>query len=219
MSGWEEEVMEQNLIDTIGSAKLVPVIKLNKTEDAIPLVDALVAGGLSVAEITFRTAVAADAIAAIRKARPSVLVGAGTVLTIEQARRAIAAGASFVVSPGFNPAVVDFCVEKLIPVIPGVASPTEVEMGLARGLNVLKFFPAEAAGGVAMLKALSAVYEVQFMPTGGISEKNVASYLALKNVLACGGSWMVKPELIEQGKLEQIKQITREAVELVKGIV
>jgi len=211
--------MEQNLIDTIGSAKLVPVIKLNKTEDAIPLVDALVAGGLSVAEITFRTAVAADAIAAIRKARPSVLVGAGTVLTIEQARRAIAAGASFVVSPGFNPAVVDFCVEKLIPVIPGVASPTEVEMGLARGLNVLKFFPAEAAGGVAMLKALSAVYEVQFMPTGGISEKNVASYLALKNVLACGGSWMVKPELIEQGKLEQIKQITREAVELVKGIV
>jgi 2-dehydro-3-deoxyphosphogluconate aldolase/(4S)-4-hydroxy-2-oxoglutarate aldolase len=209
--------MDKNLTEIIGSVKLVPVIKLNDPKDAIPLVDALVAGGLSVAEITFRTAAAPEAIALVRKERPDVLVGAGTVLTIEQAQKAIDSGASFVVSPGFNPTVVDYCIEKGMPVFPGVTSPTEVEMGLARGLKVLKFFPAEASGGVAMLKALGAVYEVRFMPTGGVSDKNVLSYLALKNVIACGGSWMVKPELIEAGKFDEITEITRKAVELVKG--
>ena len=209
--------MDKNLTEIIGSVKLVPVIKLNDPKDAIPLVDALVAGGLSVAEITFRTAAAPEAIALVRKERPDVLVGAGTVLTIEQAQKAIDSGASFVVSPGFNPSVVDYCIEKGMPVFPGVTSPTEVEMGLARGLKVLKFFPAEASGGVAMLKALGAVYEVRFMPTGGVSDKNVLSYLALKNVIACGGSWMVKPELIEAGKFDEITEITRKAVELVKG--
>jgi 2-dehydro-3-deoxyphosphogluconate aldolase/(4S)-4-hydroxy-2-oxoglutarate aldolase len=210
--------MDKNLTEIIGSVKLVPVIKLNDPKDAIPLVDALVAGGLSVAEITFRTAAAPEAIALVRKERPDVLVGAGTVLTIEQAQKAIDSGASFVVSPGFNPTVVDYCIEKGMPVFPGVTSPTEVEMGLARGLKVLKFFPAEASGGVAMLKALGAVYEVRFMPTGGVSDKNVLSYLALKNVIACGGSWMVSPELIESGKFEEITEITRKAVELVKGL-
>lgn len=210
--------MDKNLTEIIGSVKLVPVIKLNDPKDAIPLVDALVAGGLSVAEITFRTAAAPEAIALVRKERPDVLVGAGTVLTIEQAQKAIDSGASFVVSPGFNPTVVDYCIGKGMPVFPGVTSPTEVEMGLARGLKVLKFFPAEASGGVAMLKALGAVYEVRFMPTGGVSDKNVLSYLALKNVIACGGSWMVSPELIESGKFEEITEITRKAVELVKGL-
>ncbi|WP_422480098.1 bifunctional 4-hydroxy-2-oxoglutarate aldolase/2-dehydro-3-deoxy-phosphogluconate aldolase [Pleomorphochaeta sp. DL1XJH-081] len=210
--------MDKNLTEIIGSVKLVPVIKLNDPKDAIPLVDALVAGGLSVAEITFRTAAAPEAIALVRKERPDVLVGAGTVLTIEQAQKAIDSGASFVVSPGFNPTVVDYCIEKGMPVFPGVTSPTEVEMGLARGLKVLKFFPAEASGGVAMLKALGAVYEVRFMPTGGVSDKNVLSYLALKNVIACGGSWMVSPELIESGKFDEITEITRKAVELVKGL-
>lgn len=210
--------MDKNLTEIIANVKLVPVIKLNDPKDAIPLVDALVAGGLSVAEITFRTAAAPEAIASVRKERPDVLVGAGTVLTIEQAQKAIDSGASFVVSPGFNPTVVDYCIEKGMPVFPGVTSPTEVEMGLARGLKVLKFFPAEASGGVAMLKALSAVYEVRFMPTGGVSDKNVLSYLALKNVIACGGSWMVKPELIEAGRFDEITEITRKAVELVKGL-
>lgn len=210
--------MDKNLTEIIANVKLVPVIKLNDPKDAIPLVDALVAGGLSVAEITFRTAAAPEAIALVRKERPDVLVGAGTVLTIEQAQKAIDSGASFVVSPGFNPSVVDYCIEKGMPVFPGVTSPTEVEMGLARGLKVLKFFPAEASGGVAMLKALSAVYEVRFMPTGGVSDKNVLSYLALKNVIACGGSWMVKPELIEAGRFDEITEITRKAVELVKGL-
>jgi len=210
--------MNNNLTEAIAQAKLVPVIKLENPKDAIPLVDALVAGGLLVAEITFRTVAAPHAISLVRKERPDVLVGAGTVLTVAQAKKAIESGASFVVSPGFNPAVVDYCIEKGMPVFPGVTSPTEVEMGLARGLKVLKFFPAEASGGVAMLKALSAVYEVRFMPTGGVSDKNVLSYLALKNVIACGGSWMVKPELIEFGKFDEITEITKNAVDLVKDL-
>jgi len=210
--------MKENriLADIIAQAKLVPVIKLSSAGDTIPLVDALTAGGLNIAEITFRTAAAPEAIALVREKRRDVLVGAGTVLSIDQAKQAIAAGASFIVSPGFNPAVVDYCIEQEMPVFPGVTSPTETEMGLARGLKVLKFFPAEASGGTAMLKALGAVYEVKFMPTGGISDKNVLSYLALKNVLACGGSWMVKPELIEAGKFDEITAVTRKAVELVK---
>lgn len=210
--------MERNLTEAIAQVKLVPVIKLTKVEDALPLVDALVAGGLPVAEITFRTAAAAKSIETVRRQRPDVLVGAGTVLTVDQAQQAIDAGASFVVAPGFNPVVVDFCIGKNMPVFPGVTSPTEVEMGLARGLKVLKFFPAEAAGGVAMLKAMGAVYDMRFMPTGGITEKNVLSYLGLKNVLACGGSWMVKPELVDAGKFDEIAQITRQAVELVKSL-
>ncbi len=210
--------MDEKLTEMIAQAKLVPVIKLSRAEDSIPLVDALIEGGLPVAEITFRTAAAPEAIALVRRESPTVLVGAGTVLTVENAQKAIDAGASFVVSPGFNPAVVDYCLERNMPVFPGVTSPTEVEMGLSRGLKVLKFFPAEASGGVAMLKALGAVYDVRFMPTGGVSEKNVLSYLALKNVIACGGSWMVKPELIDQGKFEEIAKLTRTAVKLVKDV-
>lgn len=202
----------------MAQARLVPVIKLNDPKDAIPLVDALVAGGLPVAEITFRTAAAPEAIALVRNTRPDVLVGAGTVLSVDQARKAWESGASFVVSPGFNPVVVDYCLEQGIPVFPGVTSPTEVEMGLSRGLKVLKFFPAEASGGIAMLKALGAVYDIKFMPTGGISDKNVVSYLSLKNVIACGGSWMVKPEMIEAGKFDEITTITKNAMELVKDI-
>ena len=208
--------MDEKLTEMIAQAKLVPVIKLSRAGDSIPLVDALIEGGLPVAEITFRTAAAPEAIALVRRERPTVLVGAGTVLTVENAQKAIDAGASFVVAPGFNPAVVDYCLERGMPVFPGVTSPTEVEMGLSRDLKVLKFFPAEASGGVAMLKALGAVYDVRFMPTGGVSEKNVLSYLALKNVIACGGSWMVKPELIDQGEFEEISNLTRTAVKLVK---
>lgn len=198
------------------STRIIPVIQLAREESVLPLADALIAGGLPVAEITFRTPAAEGAVRLLKKHRPEVTVGAGTVLTIEQAVRAIDAGASFLVSPGFNDELVAFALSEGIAVFPGVNSPTQVEMGLKRGLKILKFFPAEASGGIAMLKALSAVYDVQYMPTGGITQKNILSYLALPKVAACGGSWMVKPELIEAGKFDQITALTREAVELVK---
>ncbi len=199
-------------------AKIVPVIKLLHAADAIPLMDALSAGGLPVAEITFRTSAAAEAIALVKKNRPEILLGAGTVLTLDQAQQAVDAGAAFIVAPGFNPELVDWCIERNIPVIPGVNSPTQVEMGLRKGLTMLKFFPAEASGGVAMLKALSSVYEVEFMPTGGIHAGNILSYLTLPKVIACGGTWMVKEELISSGNFAEITSITREAVSLVREL-
>ncbi len=208
--------MNKSIYDSIKKAKVIPVVKLERVEDTLPLMDALAKGGLPVAEITFRTSVAPECIALVKKERPDIFVGAGTILTVEQAKKAIEAGASFVVSPGFNPEVVDYCIEQNIPVIPGVNSPTQVEMGLRKGLKVLKFFPAEASGGTAMLKALGSVYEVEFMPTGGVNQKNILSYLALKSVIACGGSWMVSAELINEGKFAEITKLTREAVELVK---
>lgn len=210
--------MNAALHDQIRKARLVPVIKLERSSDAVPLAEALVAGGLAVAEVTFRTAAAADSIQAIRKQLPSVLVGAGTILNIEDAQKAIDAGASFIVSPGFNPKIVEFSLSKNMPIIPGVATPSEIEAGLSYGLEVLKLFPAEVVGGVGLLKAVRPVYStVSFMPTGGISEANVLSYLALSNVIACGGSWMVKPDLIEAGRFDEITAITESAVELVRG--
>lgn len=208
--------MNKSIYDSIKQAKIIPVVKLERVEDTLPLMDALALGGLPVAEITFRTAVAAQCITQVKKNRPDIFVGAGTILTVEQAKQAIEAGASFIVSPGFNPEVVDYCIEQGIPVVPGVNSPTQVEMGLRKGLKVLKFFPAEASGGVAMLKALGSVYEVEFMPTGGVNQKNILSYLALKSVIACGGSWMVSPSLIDAKNFAEITRLTEEAVALVK---
>lgn len=208
--------MDKAMYESIKKARVIPVVKLERVEDTLPLMDALAKGGLPVAEITFRTAVAAQCIAEVKKHRPDIFVGAGTILTVDQARKAIEAGASFVVSPGFNPEVVDYCLEQGVAVIPGVNSPTQVEMGLRKGLKVLKFFPAEASGGVAMLKALGSVYEVEFMPTGGVNQKNILSYLALKSVIACGGSWMVSADLINAGSFAEITKLTQEAVELVK---
>lgn len=205
--------MSENVLDVLREVRLVPVIKLERVEDALPLADALLAGGMPIAEITFRTKAAAEAIRVVASQRPQMLVGAGTVLTIEQAQVAIESGASFIVSPGFNPELVDYCIERQIPIIPGVNSPTQVEMGLRKGLEVLKFFPAEASGGTAMLKALSSVYPVSFMPTGGISEKNIKDYLAIDAVIACGGTWMVKGELIASGQFEKITQLTASALE------
>jgi len=205
------------LFTRIRNTGIVPVIKLESPKDALPLGKALVDGGLLAAEITFRTQAAAESIAALRKAFPELLTGAGTVLTIAQAEAAIASGASFIVTPGFNPRIVDFCLEKGMPVIPGVNSPSQVEQGLERGLSLLKFFPAEASGGVKMLKALHGPYaDVSFVPTGGIDASNVESYLQLSYVAAIGGTWMVKEDLIASGLYDRIAALCKEAVELVR---
>ena len=192
---------------------LVPVIKITKTENAVPLAKALAEGGLNCAEITFRTACAKDAIKEVTKALPDMLVGAGTVLTPEQADEAVEAGAKFIVSPGLNPRVVKHCLDKGIPVLPGCATPSEVEQALELGLKAVKFFPAEAAGGLNMIKSMSAPYgSLKFMPTGGINEENMLQYLAFDKIIACGGSFMVKDSLIEAGKFDEIKALTRSAV-------
>lgn len=198
---------------------VVPVVVLTDTKDAIPLADALIEGGLSCAEVTFRTDAAEESIRLMSEKYPEMLVGAGTVLTIEQVDRAVKAGAKFIVSPGFDPEIVDYCLDKKIPVFPGCITPSEVAQAVKRGLKVIKFFPAEQAGGVAMIKAMGAPYTmVKFMPTGGISAKNLSEYLSCSNIVCCGGSWMVKGDLITEGKFDEITALTKEAVELVKSI-
>jgi 2-dehydro-3-deoxyphosphogluconate aldolase/(4S)-4-hydroxy-2-oxoglutarate aldolase len=197
---------------------VVPVVAIDDAGHALGLGRALIDGGLPCAEITFRTAAAADAIQRIASADPEMLVGAGTVLTVEQAQKAADAGARFIVTPGFDAAVVDWCIEREIPVTPGVMTPTEINMALNKGLNVLKFFPAEAAGGVKTLKAIGGPYGgVRFIPTGGISADNLADYLALPMVVACGGSWLVKKQMIAAGEFGKIAELTAEAVEIVKA--
>ena len=198
---------------------VVPVVVLKETKDAIPLADALIEGGLSCAEVTFRTDAAEESIRLMSEKYPEMLVGAGTVLTTEQVDRAVNAGAKFIVSPGFDAEIVDYCLNKNIPVFPGCITPSEVAQAVKRGLKVIKFFPAEQAGGVAMIKAMGAPYGmVKFMPTGGISAKNLSEYLSCSNIVCCGGSWMVKGDLITEGKFDEIKALTKEAVELVKSI-
>lgn len=202
-----------DMLKKIGDLGIVPVVKIDDAKDAVPLAKALLAGGLPLAEITFRTAAAEQAIKNIAAEVPEVLVGAGTVLTTEQADKAIAAGAKFIVTPGFNPKIVKYCVDKGIPITPGCSSPTDIEMALELGLNAVKFFPAEASGGLNALKAISAPYKMmKFMPTGGIDQKNLNDYLAFDAVLACGGSWMVKDELIKNGNFAEITRLTMEAV-------
>lgn len=197
---------------------IVPVIALDEAKDASPLAEALCSGGLPCAEVTFRTAAAEEAIRIMTREFPDMLVGAGTVLTMEQADRAAAAGARFIVSPGFNPAVVEHCISMGLPVIPGCSNPSDIERALALDLKVVKFFPAEASGGLAMIRSLAAPYgDVKFMPTGGIQIQNLTSYLAFDRVAACGGSWMVKQDLIRNGQFETIRQLSEEAVSAVLG--
>ena len=197
---------------------IIPVVRIEKAADAIPLGNALCKGGLPLSEITFRTAAAEEAIRTMTERVPELIVGAGTVLTTEQARKAIRAGARFIVSPGFNPKVVSFCREQGVPVIPGVNSPTQIEAAMECGLRVMKFFPAEESGGAAFLKAVAAPYEgIRFIPTGGINPANLISYLSSKNVIACGGSWMVKTDLISAGKFEEITRLTTEAIRILLG--
>jgi 2-dehydro-3-deoxyphosphogluconate aldolase/(4S)-4-hydroxy-2-oxoglutarate aldolase len=206
------------ILHVIEGYGIVPVVRIEKAEDTLLLGKALCAGGLPVAEITFRTAAAEEAIRTLTERMPELIVGAGTVLTIGQAQKAFRAGARFIVSPGFNPKVVSFCREQGVPVIPGVNSPTQIEAAMECGLRVMKFFPAEESGGAAFLKAIAAPYEgIQFIPTGGINTANLVSYLTLKNVIACGGSWMVMGELISAGKFEEITRLTAEAVRVLLG--
>ncbi len=198
---------------------VVPVVVLNDAKDALPLAKALVEGGLACAEVTFRTEAAEESIRLMSEAYPEMLVGAGTVLTIDQVDRAVKAGAKFIVSPGFDPEIVDYCLEKEIPVFPGCITPSEVAQAVKRGLKVVKFFPAEQAGGVAMIKAMAAPYTmIKFMPTGGINTKNLADYLGCDKILCCGGSWMVKGDMIKAGEFDKICAMTKEAVAKVKEI-
>ncbi len=196
---------------------IVPVVVLNDAKDAAPLADALCKGGLPCAEVTFRTDAAEESIRIMSREYPEMLVGAGTVLTTEQVDRAVGAGAKFIVSPGLNPKVVKYCIEKGVPVTPGTCTPSEVELAMELGLQIVKFFPAEPAGGLNMIKAMAAPYVgMKFMPTGGINQNNVREYLACDKILACGGSWMVKGSLVDAGEFDKIQELTREAVEIVK---
>lgn len=206
------------IIEEIGKIGIVPVIALDDERDAKPLAEALFRGGLPVAEVTFRTDAAEESIRIIAKEFPDMLVGAGTVLTIEQADRAVSAGAKFIVSPGLNPKVVSYCVGKNIPVIPGTSNPSDVEAAIELGLDTVKFFPAEAAGGIEMIKAMSAPYgKMKFMPTGGITADNLKEYLDFDKIVACGGSWMVKKDLVSAGSFDKIEALTREAVTKMLG--
>ena len=205
--------------EKIAGFGVVPVVVLEDVKDAAPLAKALVEGGLPCAEVTFRTAAAEESIRVMTTEYPDMFVGAGTVLTIEQVDRAVAAGAKFIVSPGFDPEIVDYCLEKEIPVFPGCITPSEVAQAVKRGLKVVKFFPAEQFGGVATIKAMAAPYVgLKFMPTGGVSAKNLESYLSCDKIIACGGSWMVKGDLVKAGKFDEIKTLTEEAVKLVASI-
>lgn len=196
---------------------IVPVVVLNDAKDAAPLAKALCDGGLPCAEVTFRTDAAEESIRIMTEQFPDMLVGAGTVLTTEQVDRAVAAGAKFIVSPGLNPRIVKYCVEKGILITPGCSNPSDIEIALENGLEVVKFFPAEPAGGLKMIKVMAAPYVgVKFMPTGGINQTNVRDYLAYDRILACGGSWMVKGSLVDAGEFDKIEELTREAVEIVK---
>lgn len=207
----------EEMKEKIRAMKIVPVVKLDDAKDAVPLAKALIEGGLPCAEVTFRTEAATEAIKRMLEAYPDMLVGAGTVLTTAQVDAAIEAGAKFIVSPGLNPKTVRYCQEKDIPILPGVATASDIEQALELGLDTVKFFPAEVNGGLLAIKALSAPYHMMhFMPTGGVNPQNVKDYLAFDKVLACGGTWMVKDALINGGEFEKIKEMTKEAVEIVK---
>lgn len=206
------------VLEKIQKLGIVPVVVLNDAADAEPVAKALCEGGLPVAEVTFRTDAAEESIRIMKEKFPEMLVGAGTVLTTEQAERAINAGAEFIVSPGFNPTVVKYCLEKGVPMTPGCNNPSAMEGALELGLDVVKFFPAEASGGLKAIKAMAAAYvNLKFMPTGGVNAKNINEYLAFPKIIACGGSWMVSGDLIKNKEFDKITELTREAVMTVLG--
>lgn len=197
---------------------IVPVVKIDDANLAVPLAKALIKGGLKCIEVTFRTDAAEQAIKNINLECPEMLIGAGTVLKIDQVDRAVAAGAKFIVTPGFNRTTAEYCVKNNIPIFPGCNDPVSIEAALELGITELKFFPAEQSGGISMIKALCAPYTAaRFMPTGGVNEKNMNEYLAFDRILACGGTWMVKPELINSGSFDEIEKITKCAVRTMHG--
>lgn len=198
---------------------VVPVVAMENVKDAEALGDALAAGGLPCAEVTFRTDAAAETIRIMSQKFPEMVVGAGTVLTTDQVNEALEAGAKFIVSPGFDPEIVDYCLALKVPVYPGIVTPSEVAQAVKRGLKVVKFFPAESYGGLKTIKAIAAPYNMlQFMPTGGVNAANLRDYLMYDKIIACGGSWMVKGDLIREGKFDEIRKISREAADIVKEI-
>ena len=206
------------VLEQISKIGIVPVVKIDRAEDALPLAKALCAGGLPCAEVTFRTSAAAEAIKIMTTNFPDMCVGAGTVLNTEQVDAAVAAGSKFIVSPGLNPRTVKYCIDKNVPFAPGVSTPSDIEMAIELGLDVVKFFPAEQAGGLAAIKAMAAPYvNMKFMPTGGINAKTLTSYLDFNKIIACGGSWMVPADLINAGEWDKIEQLTREAVQTMLG--
>lgn len=208
-----------DILNQLEKCMIVPVVVLENAKDAKPLGEALCNGGLPCAEVTFRTEAAEESIRIMSESFPEMLVGAGTVLTTEQVDRAVNAGAKFIVSPGFDEEIVDYCLEKGITVLPGCATPSEVAKAVKHGLEVVKFFPAEQAGGLPMIKAMAAPYTmVKFMPTGGINPENVKDYLAFNKIFACGGSWMVKNTLVENQEFDKICELSKEAVTIAKSI-
>lgn len=210
--------MGLTLVEKIQQIGIVPVIKLEDAKDAAPLAKALCKGGLPCAEVTFRTDAAVESIKNMKSECPEMLVGAGTVLTTEQVDEAVQAGAEFIVSPGLNPDVVQYCTEKGIFILPGCTNPSDIEQAIKYGLRVVKFFPAEAAGGIKTVKAMAAPYhQIKFMPTGGINPANVNEYLNFDRIIACGGTWMVPTNLIQEGKFEEICELTKEAVYTMLG--
>jgi 2-dehydro-3-deoxyphosphogluconate aldolase/(4S)-4-hydroxy-2-oxoglutarate aldolase len=216
---WHGEKEMAMIFEALSQIGLVPVITIDRPQDAVPLAQALLDGDIACAEVTFRTAAAAEAIHLMSTERRGMLIGAGTVLTVQQAEHAAQAGARYIVSPGFDPSVVDWCQTHHLPVLPGAATPTEIMMALAKGLTLLKFFPAEVVGGVRMLEMLYGPYpEVSFVPTGGITSYNLAQYLALPNVVACGGSWMATKSMIADHKFEEIARASRAARAIVRQV-
>lgn len=210
-------LLKMDIIEKIREFKIIPVVTIKNINDAIPLAKILIEAGLPLIEVTFRTDVAAEAIGVLSSNFPNLLVGAGTILKAEQVKKATNAGAQFIVTPGFNPKVVDYCVKKHIPIIPGVNTPTMVEWALDRGVEVVKFFPADLSGGPKMLRSLAAPYPtMRFIPTGGINNSSLKSYLDLPNVIACGGSWIVRKDLIATSKFEEIKKLIEEVLSLIK---
>ena len=205
--------------EKIAEYGVMPVVVLEDAKDAKPLADALVKGGLPCAEVTFRTDAAEESIRIMTREYPKMLVGAGTVLTVSQVDKAVNAGAKFIVSPGFDTEIVDYCIKKDVPVFPGCITPSEVAQAVKRGLRIVKFFPAGQFGGVDTIKALAAPYTtVKFMPTGGVNAGNLKDYLSCDKIVCCGGSWMVKGDLVKAGEFKKIRELTEEAAELVKSI-
>lgn len=205
------------LLPELETKKLVPVVKLDRVEDAKPLGEALCNGGLPVAEVTFRTDAAEESIRIMKKEFPDMMVGAGTVVSVEQAKRALDAGASFIVSPGMNEKVIEFAIGSNLPIFPGACTPSEIMQAISYGLEVVKFFPAKQYGGLDTIKALAAPFPtMRFMPTGGINAGNICEFLSFDKIIACGGSWMVKDALIKEGKFDEIVKLTAEAVSLIQ---
>ena len=209
----------EDITESFEKLGVVPVVVLENAKDVVPLATALVEGGLPCAEVTFRTEAAEESIRLMLEQFPEMLVGAGTVLTVEQVDTAVRAGAKFIVSPGFDAEIVDYCIKNEIPVFPGCITPSEVAQAVKRGLKVVKFFPAEPAGGISMIKAMAAPYvDLKFMPTGGINAKNLEEYLSFDKIICCGGSWMVKGDLVKAGEFDKIRELTAEACKLVASI-